>query len=187
MASPVAHTFAGFWTFLLFAERTKIRLHDEWRRYAGHLCLLVFVANLADLDFIPELFFHRDYHRGFSHSLLAAILASLALTWIWKIAGTFWSSFLIYFVAYGSHLVIDFFTGMHLGWNHSSFGIPLFWPLSTRDVASALVLVYGVTHGSSMSALFSLANVRAVCYDLFFFGIITGGLVLCRARYVLNN
>jgi|SRR5207248_3115982 len=73
MVSPVAHTFAGFWTFLLFAERTKIRLRDEWRRYAGYLCLLVFVAKLADLDFIPELLFQKDYHRGFSHSLLAAI------------------------------------------------------------------------------------------------------------------
>jgi inner membrane protein len=186
MASPVAHTFAGFWTFLLFAERTKIQLRGEWRRYAGHLCLLAFVANLADLDFLSELLFHKNYHRGFSHSLLAAILASLALTWIWKIAGTFWLSVLIYFAAYGSHLVIDFFTGTHLGWNHSSFGVPLFWPLSTRDVGSGLVLVYGVTHGS-MSALFSLANLRAVCYDFVVFGTITGGLVLWRAREVLNK
>jgi inner membrane protein len=186
MASPVAHSLAGCWTFLLFAERTKIRLRSEWRRYAGTLCLLVSVANLADLDFIPELLFHRDYHRGFSHSLVAAVLASLALPWLWKITGAFWSSFFIYFTAYGSHLLIDFFTGMRLGWNHSSFGIPLLWPMSTPDVASPLVLVFGVTHGS-MAALFSLANARAVCYDLFFFGIITGGLILWRGRYILNN
>src|SRR5438270_6455939 len=37
--------------------------------------------NLADLHFIPELLFHRDYHHGFSHSLLAPILPSFALTW----------------------------------------------------------------------------------------------------------
>jgi len=75
---------------------------------------------------------------------------------------------------------------MHLGWNHSGLGNSALLALVRRDVGSALVLVYGVTHGS-MSALFSLANLRAVCYDLFFFGIITGGLVLWRARYVLNN
>jgi inner membrane protein len=186
MASPVAHSFAGFWTFLLLMDQLKIRLRERWKKYVGQLCLLVFVANLADLDFAPELLFHKDYHRGFSHSLLAAVLASLAFTWIWKIAGNFWSSFGIYFVAYGSHLVIDFFTGMRLGWNHSGSGIPLFWPLPTPEVGSLLVLVYGVTHGS-VSALFSLANLRAVCYDVVFFGIITGGIVLWRARYVLNN
>jgi inner membrane protein len=186
MASPVAHSFAGFWTFLVFAERAKIRLRDQWRRYVGHLCLLVCVANLPDLDFIPELLFHKDYHRGFSHSLLAAILASFVLTWIWKITGTFWSSFGIYFAAYGSHLVIDFFTGMQLGWNHSGSGIPLFWPWPGNDLSSQLILIYGVTHGS-MSAMFSVANLRAVCYDFVFFGSITTGILLWRTRYILNN
>lgn len=185
MASPVAHSFAGFWTFLLFAEQTKIRLRDQWRRYVGQLCLLVFLANLADLDFLPELLFHKDYHRGFSHSLLAAILASLALAWIWKIVGTFWPSFAIYFAAYGSHLAIDFFTGMQLGWNHSGSGIPLFWPWS-GDLRSLLILIYGVNHGS-MSAIFSMANLQAVCYDFVFFGSITTGLLLWRTQYILNN
>src|SRR5467141_3544791 len=75
--------------FLLFAEQMKIRLRDHCRRYVGQLCLLVLVANLADLDFLPELLFHKDYHRGFSPSLLAAILVPLVLTWIWKIADSF--------------------------------------------------------------------------------------------------
>lgn len=179
MASPVAHSFAGSWTFLLFAERMKIPLREQWHRYFGQLLLLIFIANLADLDFIPQLLFHKDYHRGFSHSLLASVLVSLAVAGIWKIAGTFWSSFAIYFAAYGSHLVIDFFTGMELGGNHSGSGIPLWWPWKP-EFRSLLILVYGVAHGS-FSAIFSLANVRAICYDLFFFGIITGGL-LCRAR-----
>jgi membrane-bound metal-dependent hydrolase YbcI (DUF457 family) len=182
VASPVAHSFAGFWSFLLFAEHMKIRLRDQWRRYTGQLCLLLCVANLADFDFLPELLYHKDYHRGFSHSLLAAILVSLALTWIWKIANTYWSSFAIYFAAYGSHLVIDFFTGTHLGWNYSGSGIPLFWPWPGNDLGSPLILIYGVTHGS-ISAIFSVANLRAVCYDLVFFGSITTALLLGRTRY----
>jgi inner membrane protein len=186
MASPVAHSFAGFWSFLVFAEHMKVRLREQWRRYMAQLCLLVFVANLADLDFLPELLFHRDYHRGFSHSLLAAILASLTLTWLWKITDRFWSSFAIYFTAYGSHLLIDFFTGMYLGWNHSGAGIPLFWPWPTNDLSSRLILIYGVSHGS-MSAIFSVANLRAICYDLVFFGSITTGIFLWRTRYLLKN
>jgi len=186
MASPIAHSFAGFWSFVLFAEQMKIRLGEQWRRYMAQLCLLICVANLADLDFIPELLFHKDYHRGFSHSLLAAILASLALTWIWKITGTFWSSFGIYFAAYGSHLVIDFFTGTQLGWNHSGAGIPLFWPWPGNDIRSLLVLIYGVNHGS-VSAIFSVANLRAVCYDVIFFGCITTGIILWQTRHLRNN
>ena len=157
----------------------KIRLCEQWRRYMGQLCLLVFVANLADFDFLPELLFHKDYHRGFSHSLLAAVLASSVLTWIWKIATSFWPSFAIYFAAYGSHLAIDFFTGMQLGWNHSGSGIPLFWPCPGNDLSSPLILIYGVDHGS-ISAIFSLANLRAICYDLLFFGSITTALLLGR-------
>jgi len=186
MASPVAHSFAGFWTFLLFAEQMKIRLHEQWRRYRGQLCLLVLVANLADFDFLPELLFHKDYHRGFSHSLLAAILVSLTLAWTWKIAGTFWRSFGIFFAAYGSHLAIDFFTGVQLGWNHSGSGIPLFWPWPGNDLSSQLILIYGVTHGS-VSAIFSVANLHAICYDLVFFGSITTALLLWRTQYILNN
>jgi inner membrane protein len=186
MASPVAHSFAGFWTFLLVAEQMKIRLREQWRRYSGQFCVLVFVANLADCDFLPELLFHKDSHRGFSHSLLAAILISLGLTWIWKIADTFWPSFAIYFAAYGSHLAIDFFTGAQLGWNHSGSGIPLFWPWPGHNVGSLLILFYGVTHGS-ISAIFSLANLRAVCYDFLFFSSITTALFLWRTQYLLNN
>jgi len=135
---------------------------------------------------LPELLFHKDYHRGFSHSLLAAILVSLTLAWTWKIAGTFWRSFGIFFAAYGSHLAIDFFTGVQLGWNHSGSGIPLFWPWPGNDLSSQLILIYGVTHGS-VSAIFSVANLHAICYDLVFFGSITTALLLWRTQYILNN
>jgi membrane-bound metal-dependent hydrolase YbcI (DUF457 family) len=187
MASPVAHSFAGFWTFLILIGRYRNRT-ARWLERSCQLCMLVFVANLADLDFLPELFFHRDIHRGPSHALLAAVLAGIVFAGIWRIAGTFWASACVYFVAYASHLLIDFFTGGYLGWNHSASGIPLFWPWpgARVNVASLLVLDYGVRHGS-LSALFSPANLRAVCYDLSVYGTITILLLLWWARYVLKK
>ncbi len=150
--------------------------------------MLVFVANLADLDFLPELFFRQDIHRGPSHSLLAAILAGIIFAGLWRIAGTYWASAGVYFIAYGSHLLIDFFTGQDLGWNHSASGIPFFWPWpdTTTNFASLLVLDYGVRHGS-LSALVSPANLRAACYDLCAYGALTLVLLLWRARYVLKK
>ena len=41
VASPVAHTFAGFWTFLLFTARFKGRLVTACRQYLPQLLLLV--------------------------------------------------------------------------------------------------------------------------------------------------
>jgi membrane-bound metal-dependent hydrolase YbcI (DUF457 family) len=186
MASPVAHSFAGLWTFLLLADRLKLHLIEQWRKRLAQLGMLVLVANLADFDFIPELLFRQDYHRGFSHSLLSPVTAAFFLAGLWKIAGTFWASAGIYFIAYASHLLVDFFTGLQLGWNHSGSGIPLFWPFwPNTDFASLLVLVYGVRHGG-LEAILSLANLRAVCYDMLVCGSLTAVLLLWRARYLLK-
>ena len=45
VASPVAHTFAGFWTFLLLTSRLKVRLVTACRQYLPQLVFLVFLAN----------------------------------------------------------------------------------------------------------------------------------------------
>src|SRR5438034_1262118 len=37
MASPIAHSFAGFWTFLVFAKQLQIRLAAQWRQYLPQL------------------------------------------------------------------------------------------------------------------------------------------------------
>ena len=186
MASPIAHSFAGLWTFLLLAQRMKARLGNQWHNGLRRLCLLVLVANLADLDFVPELLSGKDFHRGFSHSLLAAIIAAFVFAGLWRIAKSFWASAGIYFIAYASHLLIDFFSGVELGWNHTASGIPLFWPWPDKDFGSLLVLDYGVRHGS-FAAIFSLANLRAICYDMCLYGTITAALLLWRARYVLKQ
>jgi membrane-bound metal-dependent hydrolase YbcI (DUF457 family) len=172
MASPIAHSFAGFWTFLAFRGRLKVRL-AQWREYLPELLLLVVVANFADFDFLAG-FLVGDpnrLHRGFTHSLLAAVLISLIFSCVWRIASGFWRSALVYFTAYGSHLVIDLFTGTRLGWNNSGFPVPLLWPWP-RGFSSPLILIFGVHH-QSLAALLSLDNVWSCTYELLTFGTIT--------------
>ena len=162
MASPIAHTFAGFWTFLLLAAQLKTRVFAQWREWLPRLGVLVLLANLPDLDFLfPNA---KDLHHTFTHSLTFAILISLASSCVWRIVPGFWRSILLYFTAYGSHLFIDFFTGRNLGWTHSGYGMPLFWPWS-REFRSPFILTFGIRH-KTFDLLFSLANVWACTYEL---------------------
>jgi membrane-bound metal-dependent hydrolase YbcI (DUF457 family) len=183
VASPIAHTFAGFWTFLVLAGQLKTRLAAQWRQWLPRLGVLVLVANLPDLDFLPVCFDGnaKNLHHSFTHSLTFAILVSLALSCAWRIAPGFWRSTLLYFTAYSSHLLIDFFSGTKIGWTHTGFGMPLFWPWS-KDFSSPLILTFGVHH-KNFAALFSLSNVWVCTYELLTCSAITAvALVLWKRR-----
>jgi len=175
VASPVAHTFAGFWTFLLLTSRLKVRLVTACRQYLPQLILLILLANLADVDFLFGI------HRGFTHSLAVAVFVALAVGCMWRIAGTFWRSAILYFLAYGSHLVIDLFTGAKLGWNASGAGVPLFWPWK-REFSSPLILIVGVKH-KDFPALFSRENLQSSSYELLIFGVVTAALMVLWVRH----
>ena len=183
VASPIAHTFAGFWTFLILAAQLKTRLAAQWRQWLPRLGVLIVLANLPDLDFLPGCFDGNanHLHRGFTHSLTFAILVSLALSCAWRIVPGFRRSILLYFTAYSSHLLIDFFTGTKIGWTHTGFGMPLFWPWS-KEFSSPLILTFGVRH-KTFAALFSLDNVWSCAFELLTCSAITAiVLVLWKAR-----
>src|SRR5207247_3858993 len=74
VASPIAHTFAGFWTFLILAAQLKTRLTAQWRQWLPRLGVLILLANLPDLDFLPGCFDGNatQVHRAFRHSLTLA-------------------------------------------------------------------------------------------------------------------
>ena len=172
MASPIAHSFAGFWTYLALRRRSKVRLTAHWRQYVPHLAVLILLANTPDLDFFMTFGFPGNaLHRGFTHSLTVAILISLALSWAWRIVPGFWRSTIVYFTAYSSHLLIDFFTGTKIGWSNSGFGMPLFWPWR-ETFSSPLILISGIHH-EDFAALFSLDNVWACTYETLTCGAIT--------------
>ena len=175
VASPVAHSLAGFWTFLLLTLRSKMHLIAACRRYLPQLILLILLANLADFDFLVGL------HHGFTHSFAAAVFVALAVSCVWRIAGTFWRSATLYFLAYSSHLLIDLFTGAKLGWNATASGIPLFWPWR-KEFGSPLILVVGVKH-KDFPALFSMENLQSSSYELLIFGVVTAALMVLWVRH----
>ena len=181
MASPIGHSFAGFWTFLVLLEQCRISFVERWRRYLPQLLVLVALANLPDVDFFFGLGSHANaLHRGFTHSLLMAVLVSLALAAFWRITGGFWRSAFLYFAAYGSHLLIDFCTGSKIGWTHTGSGIPVFWPWP-QNFSSPLILVLGVQH-RNLRALFSLDNLWSSSYELLTFGAITAIVILWKRK-----
>lgn len=172
MASPIAHSFAGFWTFVCQRRHSKTQPPAQWRHYLLPLGVLVLLANAPDLDlFLPPGFPNNALHRGFTHSVTLAILVSLALSCVWRIAPGFWRSAILYFTAYGSHLLIDFFTGTKIGWTNSGFGMPLFWPWH-KTFSSPLILIIGIHH-KTFASLFSLDNAWACTYETLIFGAIT--------------
>jgi membrane-bound metal-dependent hydrolase YbcI (DUF457 family) len=173
MASPIAHSFAGFWTFLVFAKQLQIRLPVQWRQYVLKLGVLVLLANLPDFDFLISfaLLGNASLHHEFTHSLVAGVLVALAVSCLWRIAPGFWRSAMIYFTAYGSHLLVDLCTGRTLGWTNTGSGIPLLWPWP-KEFSSPLILIPGVRHGS-LRAIFSMDNAWASVYELLIFGAIT--------------
>ena len=182
MASPIAHSFAGFWTFLATRGRSKTRPTVHWRQFLPRLGVLILLANAPDLDlFLPPGFPSNALHRGFTHSLTVAILISLGLSCIWRIAPGFWRSSILYFTAYSSHILIDFFTGTRIGWTNTGFGMPLFWPWH-KTFSSPLILIFGVRH-KDLAALLSLDNVWACTCELLTCGAITVvALVLWKRR-----
>src|SRR5436190_2622924 len=184
VASPVAHSIAGFWTFMLWAARSKVHLISACRRYLPQLILLVLLANLADIDVLFGLGVGTNadaFHRGFTHSFVAAFLVALAVSCVWRIAGSFRRSFTLYFLAYSSHLLIDLCTGTKLGWNSTASGIFLFWPWR-KEFGSPLVLIVGVKH-KDFAALFSIENLQSSLYELLIFGVITAALMVLWVRH----
>jgi membrane-bound metal-dependent hydrolase YbcI (DUF457 family) len=174
MASPIAHSFAGFWTFLLFAKQLQIRLTVHWRKYLLPLGVLVLLANLPDFDFLISLALlgNASLHHEFTHSLVAGVLVALAVSCVWRIAPGFWRSAMIYFTAYGSHLLIDLVSGRTLGWTNTGSGIPLLWPWP-KNFSSPLILIPGVRH-ETLRAIFSMDNAWSSIYELLTFGAVTG-------------
>ena len=172
MASPIAHSFAGIWTSWLLMPRLASKRFDSSRACLPKILALVVLANLPDLDFLLELGFRaNELHRGFTHSLLAAVVVSLGLSFAWWIVPGFWRSALLYFTAYGSHLLIDLCTGTSLGWTNTGSGIPLFWPWR-HEFSSPLIFLFGVRH-ANLAALFGIDNIRSYIYELSACGAIT--------------
>jgi membrane-bound metal-dependent hydrolase YbcI (DUF457 family) len=115
MTSPIGHTLAGCAVALALIPSGVPHAWEAWA------CCLI-SANLADADFIPGLLTGnpRAFHRGGSHTIMAAFIvaATVASLWTWSAMSWLDRAGLI-FVAYASHLGLDYLTpgrGLLLGW-----------------------------------------------------------------------
>lgn len=125
MPSPLAHTVTG--AAFAYLHPSVPRNPISHNLYKQIMAVLV-LANLPDFDFLPQLITGVRYHHTFTHSLvfallfcLAATAAVVALGW-----GTFFPTFSLCLVVYGSHVALDMFGGGQ--------GVALWWPFSLQPV-----------------------------------------------------
>lgn len=142
MPSPIAHSISGYAILRLWSNNANVssrrRLPGRWLLFYG-----VFIAVMADLDFIPQIVTGDRYHHRFSHSITfavgIAILAWGIATYIYRYKRANQLG-LLTLALYVSHLILDLMT-------QGGSGIQLLWPFSTKLYQSSLV-IFPSTHWS---------------------------------------
>ncbi|MGB7086878.1 MAG: metal-dependent hydrolase [Phormidesmis sp.] len=175
MPSPIFHSVSGYvFTRLPFVrvkvkEYSRPQLPGQRPNHQRSLALpvvvySVVVANLPDLDFVPQIVTGIRFHRGPSHSLLLAFIISGLLSWIvhrYREQISYRAVFILTFGLYASHLLLDLFTS-------GGTGIPLLWPLSAQAFQSPLPLFPPVHHSRGLWDLSHLVFIGAeVVYSVF--------------------
>ncbi|MBA7626322.1 hypothetical protein ES703_33768 [subsurface metagenome] len=174
MCSPVGHSLAGY--ILYLAWNRNYKLTRDWKK----IVLYLFAANGPDLDFIPGIFVGdtNRFHHGISHTLGFSILFALGMYTISKFRTK--KDFMIFFLLYFTHLLIDCLTAD----SSAPFGVMLFWPFTRRYFMSSCSLFFSIHH-RTLSDLFDLHNIRAMSWEAaVFFSIIT---LLVLAREIRKN
>jgi len=146
MCTPVGHSLAALSLFYLSGTRPP--REDLWR-----LGGLVLLANLPDFDFIPGILAGDPgrYHHGISHSLGFALVTAVAVYLLLAAGGRArWQVAAMAFLAYGSHLLLDWLTWDPPGRNGQ--GIPLLWPFSETYYLAPQTLFLRVERHDLLSA-----------------------------------
>jgi membrane-bound metal-dependent hydrolase YbcI (DUF457 family) len=110
------------------------------------------MAAAPDLDFVPGLLVGAPatYHQGLSHSFAFAVVAGVtgAIVLPFVASVTARLGFVVSFLCYASHLVLDLFGPD----TRPPYGIPLFWPFSDHTFLSPVQLLLGASHAGHTSA-----------------------------------
>lgn len=86
------------------------------------------LANAADLDFaLVFILDSKVWHRGFSHSIMLALVVCLALSLLF--GRRYLRAAIAFGLAFASHAILDYVTTKEGG------GVELLWPLSSERVA----------------------------------------------------
>ena len=160
LPSPIAHATIGYLVYRL-ARRS---LPAPGSRLVGPLPLLLIwtlsFALLPDVDTFLGLL-NRDfgrYHNNGTHSFILGLgVAFLGASLIWmKRRQDFLLGFLVLWLSYASHVILDFFT---IGGR----GVMMLWPLSSQRFDSPIKFFYGVRWSEG---IFSLEHLRTLASEL---------------------
>lgn len=118
MPLPIAHGLLG--------AGIVAAVHSQpTKRCCLPLLAGAFLANAADLDFLLVFTFHsRAWHRGFSHSIILALV--VCLIFILSLGLQHSREAMAYGLAFASHGILDFMTTKEGG------GVELLWPFSSE-------------------------------------------------------
>jgi inner membrane protein len=173
MASPLAHGLAGVAVYAILAPPGgPVRDRRPW-------ALAAFAGAAADLDFLPGLAFADPsrYHHGVTHSLAATLVFALLLGLsASRPLGSVGRRILLFGVAYGTHLGLDYVT-----FDPSvPRGIPLLWPFSSTPFIASATLFWELHHGASWGAFVNQHNVGAVFIEAAILGPLVAALCVWR-------
>jgi membrane-bound metal-dependent hydrolase YbcI (DUF457 family) len=159
VALPIAHAAAGYLVHRVERRspgggRPTIcenrRSIEGWRRAA----VLIFVANLPDLDFLLGFVIGQPglLHRGISHTVLAVVgfgIAAGAFAHWWR-RERFGPAALVFGAAYLSHLVLDYFTID----TRPPAGVQILWPFSSAHFIAPVTIFAEITIDGQTRAAF---------------------------------
>lgn len=131
---------------------------------------LIFLANAADLDFVPGILTGQPvaYHHGASHSflfaavmaaLVTAVMAAMVTAMVSRIEDvprrfSAWAA-----LAAASHPVLDWVTG-EPGADVAKYGVALFWPSPVRYMSDTHV--FGAYHIDTMGLIGGVLTLGAI-------------------------
>ena len=117
MPLPISHALLGASIVAAVHPQPK-------NRFYAPLFVGAFLANAADFDFLFVFLFHsQSWHRGFSHSILFALL--ICLIFLLVFGKNRARAALAFGLAYSSHFVLDYLTT-------KNGGVELFWFFSSQ-------------------------------------------------------
>jgi inner membrane protein len=129
MAFPIAHGLLGAALVTASAPGSVLKDPSHWRK---KIFIGAVLAISPDLDFILTWFLglNDTWHRGFSHSLVfAVIIGALTALLIRSENNLRWA--LIYSLAVASHGLLDILVSL-------KSGVELFWPITSKRIALGL-------------------------------------------------
>ena len=150
-------------------------------------------GTIPDLDVFLRSFYHPIetvlIHRGFSHSILFAIIVSPMLAWLlfklYKNKYTYKTWLILFFLGIVTHPILDAFT---------NYGTQLFWPFNTRVSFNTIFVLdplYTIPFGLCLLVCLFISKQKPLRHKINKIGLIYSSLYLlwgvCIKLFILSD